>query len=74
MPLPNTTIAPAEVRAALQQAVDQVGSQRTYASSIGISQAYLADVLNSRRAAGDKILAALGLRRIAVVVALEDVR
>lgn len=74
MPLPNTTIAPAEVRAALQQAVDQVGSQRTYASSIGISQAYLADVLNSRRAAGDKILAVLGLRRVAVVVALEDVR
>jgi DNA-binding transcriptional regulator YdaS (Cro superfamily) len=74
MPLPNTTISPGEVLLALREAIAATGSQRTYASSIGVSQAYLGDVLHGRRAAGDKILAAIGLRRITLVVAQEDVR
>lgn len=74
MPLPNTSISNDEVLAALRQAVDQAGSQRTYATSIGISQAYLADVLQGRRSAGDKILGAMGLRKITLIAAAEDVR
>jgi len=72
--LPATTISNDEVLAALRQAVDRAGSQRTYASSIGISQPYLGDVLAGRRAAGDKILGALGLRRVVLIAAKEDCR
>lgn len=72
--LPATTVSPDEVLSALRQAVAAAGSQRTYASSIGISQPYLGDVLAGRRAAGDKILSALGLRRITVIASVEDLR
>ena len=74
MPLPNTTLSTDEVLSALRQAVAAAGSQRTYATSIGISQAYLGDVLAGRRAAGDRILAALGLKRISVIANVEDLR
>lgn len=70
--MPATTLSTDEVIAALREAITAAGSQRTYAASIGISQPYLGDVLAGRRAAGDKILAALGLRRITVIAAVED--
>lgn len=72
--LPATAISTVEVLAALREAVDQAGSQRTYAQGIGVSQAYLGDVLHGRRAVGDKILAALGMTRITLIVAAEDLR
>ena len=74
MTMPATTLTTAEVLVALRQAVDAAGSQRTYASQIGVSQAYLADVLHGRRFAGERVLNALGLRRITFIVALEDIK
>lgn len=70
--LPATAISPAEVLATLRVAVDKAGSQRTYAAKAGIRQAYLCDVLHGRRAAGDKILGVLGLKRVTVIAAVED--
>ena len=72
--MPATTRTTAEVLAALREAVDAAGSQRTYASSIGVSQAYLGDVLHGRRAAGDRVLAALGMRRITIIAHMEDIK
>ncbi len=51
------------VYARLRAAVKQAGDQQTYARQIGISPAYLSDVLNARREPGDSILSALGLRK-----------
>ena len=41
-------------------------NQRTAATALGISQAYLSDLLNARRHLSEKLLAKLGLRQIVV--------
>lgn len=74
MSLPATTLSNTEVLSALREAVSASGSQRTYASSIGVSQAYLADVLHGRRSPGERVLSALGLRRLVIIAAQEDIR
>lgn len=66
--------AAASVLAALREAVDAAGSQRTYAARIGVSQAYLGDVLHGRRSAGERVLSALGLRRITIIAHMEDIK
>lgn len=53
-----------EVMDRLRAAVAAAGSQKVYAESIGVSQAYLSDVLNGNRAPGEKILIALGLEAV----------
>lgn len=45
----------------LRAAVDKAGTQTAFAKKHGISIAYVNDVLQGRRAPGDKILKALGL-------------
>jgi transcriptional regulator with XRE-family HTH domain len=46
--------------------VRQVGSQKAAAEALGISQAYLSDLLNSRRNPSPAILDKLGLRETVV--------
>ena len=55
----------------LRQSANQRGSQRALAKELGVSEAYLSDVINGRRDPGRKILKALGLER---VVAYRPVR
>jgi hypothetical protein len=43
------------------------GDQQAWAKANGLSPAYVSDVLNGRRDPADKILAALGLRRLSLV-------
>lgn len=43
-------------------------TQKDVADQLGISQQYLSDVLNDRKAPGAKILDALGLQRVAMYV------
>lgn len=74
MSLPATTLSNDEVLQALRDAVSAAGSQRTYATRIGVSQAYLGDVLHGRRHPSERVLSALGLRRIVVIAALEDIK
>lgn len=40
------------------------GTQSALAKSMGISDAYLSDVLSGNRGAGKKVLASLGLKRV----------
>ncbi len=65
--MPATTLSNAEVLQALREAVSASGSQRTYATRIGVSQAYLGDVLHGRRSPGERVLSALGLKRIVII-------
>jgi len=53
-----------DVRHRLSQAIRDAGSQRAFAVRAGISQANLNDILHGRRAMGERVLAALDLRRI----------
>lgn len=51
-----------DVREKLRKAVD--GNASAWARPLGISQAYVSDVLAGRREPGDKILQALGLEKV----------
>ena len=48
----------------LRQWAKQRGSQRALARELGVSEAYLSDIINGRRDPGRKILKALGLERV----------
>ena len=48
----------------LRQWAKQRGSQRILAKELGVSEAYLSDVINGRRDSGRKLLKALGLERV----------
>lgn len=47
----------------IEAAVAAAGSQAALADKIGVSDAYLSDVLNNRRDPGEKMLAGLGYAR-----------
>lgn len=48
----------------LDRYIKKVGSQTVAAKRLGVSGSYLSDVKNGRREPGEKILTALGLRRV----------
>ncbi len=50
----------------LAHACERAGSQTAWAKEAGMSAAYVCDVLQERRAPGDKVLAALGIERVTV--------
>lgn len=52
------------VFAELRRACTAAGGQKAWAEAHGIAPAHLNDVLMARRAVSDRILAALGLRRV----------
>lgn len=57
----------------LTEAVEAAGGQRQFARSIGLTPAYVNDVLHGRRALADRILAAIGVeRRITYHVTYEE--
>lgn len=68
MTLPETALTNQAALEALRDAVAEAGSQRAAAARIGVSQAYLGDVLAGRRALGSRILSAIGLRRVVLIV------
>jgi hypothetical protein len=72
--LPATTLSGAEVIHALRQAIASAGTASAFAAQAGLSAQYVADVLAGRRQPADRLLAALGLRRITVIAAEEDIR
>lgn len=51
---------------ALKRAVEDAGSQNALARKIGVSQAYLSQVLSGARPPSDTLLGALGLKRVVV--------
>lgn len=56
-------IDPMEV---LRRRVAQSPTQTAAARALGVSKAYLSDILNHQRPLGDKMLARLSLKRIVV--------
>ena len=50
-----------EVRSMLKRACTAAGTARAWAKAHGVSEAYVSDVLNSRRDPGEAICKALGL-------------
>ena len=59
-----TTYTLAGVRQMVQREIHRAGSLRTYAKHLGISAAYLSNVMTGRRPPGPKILVPLGLEKI----------
>ena len=57
---------PQDAIEALQAFVDQHETQAAAAANLGISGSYLHDLLNGKRTFSDRILHALGLRRIII--------
>jgi predicted transcriptional regulator len=55
-----------DVLAIIRRAADEAGTQVALAERLGVSQAYLSDVLNGRRDPGESILGPLGLERVVV--------
>ncbi|MCF4127891.1 transcriptional regulator [Methylobacterium sp. SyP6R] len=52
----------------LRLRIEEAGSARAASRELGVSCAYLIDVRHGRRAAGDRLLAGLGLVRVVVPV------
>lgn len=52
--------------ATLNRAIEEAGSQNELARRIGLPQAYLSQVLSGARPASDKLLTALGLKRVVI--------
>lgn len=53
-----------ELIARMQREVAKAGSQKAYASVLGISEQYLCDILRGRRELGEKVLKALKVRKV----------
>ncbi len=52
-----------QLLALINKKVEDAGSQRAVALELGITPAYLSDVLSRRREPGESVLAPLGLRK-----------
>lgn len=57
-----------EARELLSQMVDEKGSQSAVAKWLGVSDAYLSDILNGNRGVSDDIARKLGYRKVVVYV------
>ena len=53
-----------QVRAALERQVERYGSQKALAAVIGVTPAFVCDIINGRREPSGKPVAFLGLRRV----------
>lgn len=53
-----------EVYQRLRDAIDRAGGQRSFARQIGVTPSYINDVVNKRRLMSDRILAAIGIKRV----------
>lgn len=63
-------LSQADLVALLRRRAKRAGSQQALAEMLGVTPAYLSDVLAGRRAPGPKLLQALGLRRQVAYVRL----
>jgi plasmid maintenance system antidote protein VapI len=52
----------------IQRRVKEHGSQRAYAKHLGVSQAYLSDVINGRRDISKEMAQLLGYKRLTIFV------
>lgn len=64
------TFTESEVLAELREAIEDAGSQKAFAAKVGVSLAYVNDMLRGHRAIQGKVLTALGFERRTVFVEL----
>ena len=57
-----------DMRELLTGLIASVGTQKSVAEMMGISQAYLGDILRGKKALGEKTAARLGWRRMTVFI------
>lgn len=62
----KTTITVDEVRRRLQQQIDLNGSQTATAQRLGVSLAYLNDVIRGKREPGEKLLTPIGIQKVII--------
>lgn len=60
------TITVDEVRRRLQQQVELYGSQTAAAQHLGVSLAYLNDVIRGKREPGEKLLTPIGIQKVVI--------
>jgi DNA-binding transcriptional regulator YdaS (Cro superfamily) len=65
-------LSPDEMLAKLRKAVETAGSQRAYASAIGVSEQYLCDCLKGRRDIGKSIAGPLGYHPTTIYIPIES--
>ena len=53
-----------EVRERLRAAIEAAGGQQSFAKAHGFTPAYINDVVHGRRALADRILMAIGIKRV----------
>ena len=63
-----TTLSKAHVLEMLRRKARTAGSQKALAEALGVTPAFLSDVLHGKREPGPTMLRALGLRRVVVYV------
>lgn len=68
------TITVDEVRRRLQQQVDSHGSQTAAAQHLGVSLAYLNDVIRGRREPGEKLLTPIGIQKVTIYQEIQAVK
>lgn len=61
-----------ELLAHLRRLVDEAGTQKDLAQQLGVSTAYLNDVLLKRKEPGKKLLAAIGFERVVIYRKIGD--
>jgi transcriptional regulator with XRE-family HTH domain len=60
-----------ELMALLREKITQAGDQRKLAAQLGVSQPHLSEILNGRKEPAEKVLTALGLRRVVMFEKIE---
>lgn len=53
-----------QIRDLLREECELAGSQKAWADANGLSEVHVSDILRARRQPGEKILAALGYRKV----------
>lgn len=53
-----------ELMALLREKIAEAGDQRKLAAQLGVSQPHLSEILNGHKEPAEKLLTALGLRRV----------
>ena len=60
-----------DLRHEISELVDSLGTKKAAAEKLGISQAYLGDILMGRRGVGEQLAGRLGWKRVPVFVQIE---
>lgn len=64
-----TVLWEGDIRVRMERDIKLLGSQKAFAAKVGITPAYLSDILTLKRDIGNKVAAYYGLKAVKVFVA-----